>query len=233
MARVPTSGPTSGVSVELRTPSGSWVVAAATAGSVGDAPGAAPYLLASFEHGIQATALRVVIHGNGQVSALDVHALGDGGTGQPGMTGAHGDGGRGWPACGAGRLVRRFAGYGLGSVVAAATSEIAFVIAYAFLHAGTVGASLAGFVGGAIPNYILNRRWAWQDRTGRCRRSEIMLYAGGRPGQLPAVGRRHQVGRAMGPAPDRRTDVAGAADRLAPTSPPRGSSSSPSSSSTT
>ena len=74
-------------------------------------------------------------------------------------------------------LVRRFAGYGLGSVVAAGTSEIAFVIAYAFLHAGTVGASLAGFVGGAIPNYILNRRWAWQDRTGRSRRSEIMLYA--------------------------------------------------------
>jgi len=74
-------------------------------------------------------------------------------------------------------LVRRFAGYGLGSIVAAATSELAFVIAYAFLHAGTVGASLAGFVGGAIPNYILNRRWAWQDRTGRSRRSEILLYS--------------------------------------------------------
>jgi hypothetical protein len=77
------SGPTSGVSVELRTASGSWVEAAATAGSVGDAPGAAPYLLASFEHGIQATALRVIVHGNGQVSTQDVHALGDGGTGSP------------------------------------------------------------------------------------------------------------------------------------------------------
>jgi putative flippase GtrA len=74
-------------------------------------------------------------------------------------------------------LARRFAGYGLGSIIAAATSELAFVIAYAFLHAGTVGASLAGFVGGAIPNYILNRRWAWQDRKGRSRRSEIILYA--------------------------------------------------------
>jgi putative flippase GtrA len=74
-------------------------------------------------------------------------------------------------------LVRRFAGYGLGSVVAAATSELAFVIAYAFLHTGTVGASAFGFVGGAIPNYILNRRWAWHDRTGRSRRSEIVLYS--------------------------------------------------------
>jgi len=74
-------------------------------------------------------------------------------------------------------LVRRFAGYGLGSVVAAATSEIAFVVTYAFLHGGTVGASAAGFVGGAIPNYILNRRWAWHDRTGRSRRSEILLYS--------------------------------------------------------
>jgi putative flippase GtrA len=74
-------------------------------------------------------------------------------------------------------LIQRFAGYGLGSIIAAATSEMAFVIAYAFLHAGTVGASLAGFVGGAIPNYFLNRRWAWQDRRGRSRRSEVLLYA--------------------------------------------------------
>jgi putative flippase GtrA len=74
-------------------------------------------------------------------------------------------------------LVRRFAGYGLGSVIAAATSEMAFVIAYAFLHAGTVGASLAGFVGGAVPNYFLNRRWAWQDRRGRSRRIEVLLYS--------------------------------------------------------
>jgi putative flippase GtrA len=74
-------------------------------------------------------------------------------------------------------LVRRFAGYGLGSVVAATTSEMAFVIAYAFAHSGTIAASGAGFVGGAIPNYILNRRWVWHDRTGRSRRSEIVLYS--------------------------------------------------------
>jgi putative flippase GtrA len=89
--------------------------------------------------------------------------------------------GRRYPGRRAGRryspLVLRFAGYGLGSVVAAATSEIAFVVVYAWAHGGTLGASAAGFVGGAIPNYILNRRWAWRDRTGRSRGSEITLYA--------------------------------------------------------
>jgi putative flippase GtrA len=73
--------------------------------------------------------------------------------------------------------VARFAGYGLGSVVAAATSELAFVAAYGWAHFGTAWASAAGFVGGAVPNYILNRRWAWPDRIGRSRRREIALYA--------------------------------------------------------
>jgi putative flippase GtrA len=27
-----------------------------------------------------------------------------------------------------------------------------------------------------VPNYVLNRRWAWRDRRGRDRRTEIMLY---------------------------------------------------------
>jgi putative flippase GtrA len=74
-------------------------------------------------------------------------------------------------------LVRRFAGYSLGSVVAAGTAEVAFILAYAWGHAGPVGASAAGFVGGAVPNYFLNRRWAWPDRGGRSRRAEVALYA--------------------------------------------------------
>jgi putative flippase GtrA len=73
-------------------------------------------------------------------------------------------------------LVRRFTGYSLGSVVAAVTAEIAFIVAYAWGHAGVVGASAAGFVGGAVPNYFLNRRWAWPDRNGRSRRTEVVLY---------------------------------------------------------
>jgi putative flippase GtrA len=74
-------------------------------------------------------------------------------------------------------LVRRITGYSAGSVIAAFTSELAFAGAFGWLHADTTWASLAGFIGGAIPNYFLNRRWAWQGRNGRSRRSEITLYA--------------------------------------------------------
>ena len=44
-------------------------------------------------------------------------------------------------------------------------------------HSGTTWASAAGFVGGAVPNYVLNRRWAWPDRRSRDRRSELQRYA--------------------------------------------------------
>jgi putative flippase GtrA len=73
-------------------------------------------------------------------------------------------------------LARRIAGYGAGSIVAAATSELAFAATLYFGHTGTAAASAAGFVGGAIPNYFLNRRWAWTDRRGRSRRTEVLLY---------------------------------------------------------
>ena len=75
-------------------------------------------------------------------------------------------------------LARRVGGYGAGSVIAAATSELAFVVALGWFHAGTTASTAAGFVGGAVPNYVLNRRWAWPDRRGRNRRLEVALYTG-------------------------------------------------------
>jgi hypothetical protein len=69
-----TSG-TGAVSLELRLPSGVWMPVAGAGGAVGDDPGTTPFLLASFPHGMTATALRVVVQGGGQVSAMDVHAL--------------------------------------------------------------------------------------------------------------------------------------------------------------
>lgn len=75
------------------------------------------------------------------------------------------------------RLSQRIMGYSLGSVIAAITSELAFLAAYGLGGAGPAIASAAGFVGGAVPNYILNRRWAWADRRGRRRRTEVLLYA--------------------------------------------------------
>ena len=74
-----------------------------------------------------------------------------------------------------GGAVRLFK-YGLGSIVAAVCSALAFALCYAAgLH--TTPASAIAFVAGAIPNYILNRRWAWQ-RTGKVDVwREIVIYA--------------------------------------------------------
>jgi putative flippase GtrA len=73
-------------------------------------------------------------------------------------------------------LARRITGYSAGSLVAVVISEACFAAAYGWGHSGTTLASAAGFAGGAVPNYILNRRWAWRDRRGRNRRQEILLY---------------------------------------------------------
>lgn len=73
-------------------------------------------------------------------------------------------------------FLKRVGGYSAGSVVAAVTSEVAFTATFGWAHAGTVWASAAGFVAGAIPNYILNRRWAWPDRRTENRRREMTRY---------------------------------------------------------
>jgi putative flippase GtrA len=88
------------------------------------------------------------------------------------------DAGARWPARTLLRhpLARRITGYSAGSVVAVVISEACFAAAYGWGQRGTTLASAAGFVGGAVPNYILNRRWAWHDRRGRNRRQEILLY---------------------------------------------------------
>lgn len=92
--------------------------------------------------------------------------------------GSAGDAAARWPARTLLRhpLARRITGYSAGSVVAVVISEASFAAAYGWGHSGTTLASAAGFVGGAVPNYILNRRWAWRDRRGRNRRQEILLY---------------------------------------------------------
>ena len=73
-------------------------------------------------------------------------------------------------------VVRRVVGYSAGSAIATVTSELAFLGTLGWLHAGTTWASAAGFVGGAIPNYVLNRRWVWSDRRGHERTTEVGLY---------------------------------------------------------
>jgi putative flippase GtrA len=59
----------------------------------------------------------------------------------------------------AGKITR----YAIGSVVALVTSIVVFALCYVAGLSTTV-CSILAFLAGAIPNWILNRRWAWQIR---------------------------------------------------------------------
>jgi putative flippase GtrA len=58
-------------------------------------------------------------------------------------------------------LAARVTRYTLGSVVALATSVVVFAALYV-LGASTTVCSVIAFLAGAVPNWILNRRWAWK-----------------------------------------------------------------------
>lgn len=55
----------------------------------------------------------------------------------------------------------RITRYTIGSIVAAATSAVVFAVLY-IMGVGTTACSVIAFIAGAIPNWTLNRRWAWQ-----------------------------------------------------------------------
>jgi putative flippase GtrA len=75
-----------------------------------------------------------------------------------------------------GGLVAKVLRYAGGSVVATGCSELTLVVLYGFLHVSPVWSTCLAWVAGAVPNYWLNRRWAWQ-RTGRPSfRTELLPY---------------------------------------------------------
>jgi putative flippase GtrA len=66
--------------------------------------------------------------------------------------------------------------YGAGSIVAFVTSGVAFYICIDLFGLGAITCSVIAFVAGAIPNWILNRRWAWQKRGREGVGRETTLY---------------------------------------------------------
>lgn len=66
-----------------------------------------------------------------------------------------------------------WARYSASSVIAGVISELGFLACY-WLGTPPVVASIVAFAAGAVPNYILNRRWAW-GRTGRADRTRELL----------------------------------------------------------
>ncbi|MGH2871637.1 MAG: GtrA family protein [Solirubrobacteraceae bacterium] len=57
----------------------------------------------------------------------------------------------------------KLARYAIGSLIALTSSIVAFGLLYV-LGANTTICSIAAFVAGAVPNWFLNRRWAWKLR---------------------------------------------------------------------
>jgi putative flippase GtrA len=60
-------------------------------------------------------------------------------------------------------LAAKITRYAIGSVIALITSVVVFALLYVMIGNTTI-CSVAAFVAGAVPNWILNRRWAWQVR---------------------------------------------------------------------
>lgn len=69
------------------------------------------------------------------------------------------------------RRVRIWVKYAAGSAVATVLSQIAFTACYGALDTSAAVASIVAFFAGAIPNYLLNRAWAWNDRSVPRRRA--------------------------------------------------------------
>ena len=71
----------------------------------------------------------------------------------------------------AGKITR----YAIGSVIALATGVVVFALMYV-LGINTTICSIGAFIAGAIPNWILNRRWAWKIRGQVSIMREIVGY---------------------------------------------------------
>ena len=66
--------------------------------------------------------------------------------------------------------------YGAGSVVAFVTSVVVYYVFFSFAHLGAIGSTWVAFVAGAVPNWVLNRRWAWEKRGREGVARESALY---------------------------------------------------------
>jgi putative flippase GtrA len=70
----------------------------------------------------------------------------------------------------------KFWRYSAGSIIAWLVSEAAVFACSVWLDLGAGTAAVVGFIAGAIPNWVLNRRWAWQRRDRHGITKETVLY---------------------------------------------------------
>jgi len=73
-------------------------------------------------------------------------------------------------------LVVKLWRYGAGSVVAFVSSVVVYFGCFSWGHLGAIGSTWVAFVAGAVPNWILNRRWAWGKKGKEGVARESVLY---------------------------------------------------------
>jgi len=66
--------------------------------------------------------------------------------------------------------------YVAGSGVATVCSEVVFLLVYGPLHGSPTVASVLGWLAGAVPNFWLNRNWAWGRRGRPAFVREVLPY---------------------------------------------------------
>jgi putative flippase GtrA len=66
--------------------------------------------------------------------------------------------------------------YGAGSVVAFVSSVVVYYAFFSWAHLGAIGSTWVAFIAGAVPNWVLNRRWAWEKRGREGVARESALY---------------------------------------------------------
>jgi putative flippase GtrA len=66
--------------------------------------------------------------------------------------------------------------YAIGSAIALATSIVVFALMYVILNGHTTLDSIVAFIAGAVPNWVLNRRWAWKIKGEVAFLREIVAY---------------------------------------------------------
>lgn len=73
-------------------------------------------------------------------------------------------------------LLVRLWRYGAGSVLAFVTSGVALFACIQWVGLGATTAAVIAFFAGAVPNWLLNRRWAWEKRHREGIGQETALY---------------------------------------------------------
>jgi putative flippase GtrA len=73
-------------------------------------------------------------------------------------------------------LAKKVTKYAIGSLIALLTSILVFAVMYVTLSGHTTLDSVVAFIAGAIPNWVLNRRWAWKIKGEVAFLREIVAY---------------------------------------------------------